>query len=85
MSAERALPGVALTELRPGQAAVIVAIGGTGAVRRRYMEMGLTKGEVVQVTHVAPLGDPVAYRVKGYELALRREEAAEIRVEVREA
>ncbi|MCC7360493.1 MAG: ferrous iron transport protein A [Anaerolineales bacterium] len=82
MSAERTPRVVTLTELRPGQAAVIVAIGGTGAVRRRYMELGLTKGEVVRVTHVAPLGDPVAYRVKGYELALRREEAEEIRAEV---
>lgn len=74
-----------LTELRVGQRATIVAIGGHGAVRRRYMEMGLTKGEPVQVTHVAPLGDPVAYRVKGYELALRREEAAHIRVALEEA
>ena len=71
---------MALTELRVGQQATIVAVGGQGAVRRRYMEMGLTKGEVVHVTHIAPLGDPVAYRVKGYELALRREEAAHIRV-----
>lgn len=73
---------VLLTELLPGQRATIVAVGGQGAVRRRYMEMGLTKGEVVHVTHIAPLGDPVAYQVKGYELALRREEAAHIRVTV---
>lgn len=75
---------VMLTELRPGQRATIVAIGGQGAVRRRYMEMGLTKGEVVHVTHIAPMGDPVAYQVKGYELALRREEAAHISVTVLE-
>jgi ferrous iron transport protein A len=75
---------VMLTELRPGEQATIVAVGGQGAVRRRYMEMGLTKGECVRVTHVAPLGDPVAYRVKGYELALRREEAAQIRVALAE-
>jgi ferrous iron transport protein A len=75
---------VTLTELRPGQQATIVAVGGEGVVRRRYMEMGLTKGERVRVTHVAPLGDPVAYQVKGYELALRREEAAQIRVALAE-
>ena len=71
---------VTLTELLPGQQATIVAIGGQGVVRRRYMEMGLTKGEAVRVLHIAPLGDPVAYQVKGYQLALRREEAAQIRV-----
>jgi ferrous iron transport protein A len=75
---------VSLTELRPGQTATIVAIGGQGAVRRRYMEMGLTRGEPVYVTHIAPLGDPVAYSVKGYELALRREEAAQISVALAE-
>lgn len=71
---------VTLTELLPGQQATIVAVGGQGQVRRRYMEMGLTKGEAVSVLHVAPLGDPVAYQIKGYQLALRREEAAQIRV-----
>jgi len=75
---------VTLTELRPGEKATIVAVGGQGVVRRRYMEMGLTKGEPVCVTHIAPLGDPVAYLVKGYELALRREEAAQIHVALAE-
>jgi ferrous iron transport protein A len=75
---------VTLTELQPGQQATIVAIGGQGATRRRYMEMGLTRGECVRMTHVAPLGDPVAYQVKGCELALRREEAAQIRVALAE-
>lgn len=73
-----------LTELQPGEHATIVAVRGQGALRRRYMEMGLTKGERVQVTHIAPLGDPVAYRLKGYELALRREEASQIHVELAE-
>lgn len=75
---------VTLTQLQPGQQGTIVAIGGRGAWRRRYMEMGLIKGEIVHVMHVAPLGDPVAYRVKGCELAMRREEAAQIRVALME-
>jgi ferrous iron transport protein B len=77
---------VTLTELRPGEQATIVAVEGQGVLRRRCVEMGLTRGEQVRVTHVAPLGDPVAYRVgrRGYQLALRREEAAQIRVALAE-
>jgi Fe2+ transport system protein FeoA len=69
-----------LNQLQPGQAATIVRVGGHGPLRRRCMEMGLVRGETVRVERVAPLGDPVAYRVKGYRLSLRREEAGHIQV-----
>jgi ferrous iron transport protein A len=65
-----------LTHLRPGQRATISGFAGGGALRRRCMEMGLVHGETVHVERVAPLGDPRSYVVKGYRLALRREEAA---------
>jgi Fe2+ transport system protein FeoA len=57
-----------------------VRIGGTGALRRRFAEMGIVRGELIRAERVAPLGDPVAYRVKGYTLSLRREDAAQIEV-----
>ena len=72
---------VPLSALRPGQRATIVHVGGHGPIRRRYVEMGIVKGETVQVERVAPLGDPVEYVVKGYHLSLRREEAGQIMVE----
>jgi ferrous iron transport protein A len=69
-----------LRNLLPGQQAEIVRVTGQGPIRRRLAEMGLVKGGTVSVERVAPLGDPVEYRVKGYCLALRREEAAQIEV-----
>lgn len=66
--------------LNPGQKAVITRIGGTGALRRRFVEMGIVKGETILIERSAPLGDPVEYVIKGYHLALRREEAALIEV-----
>ena len=70
-----------LNQLKPGQRATIVHIGGNGALRRRYMEMGIVKGETVLVERTAPLGDPVEYLIKGYHLSLRREEARQITVQ----
>ena len=69
-----------LHQLQPGQRAVIVRIGGNGALRRRFAEMGIIRGETILVERVAPLGDPVAYLIKGYHLSLRKEEAAQIEV-----
>lgn len=66
--------------LRPGQKATIARIGGTGALRRRFIEMGIVRGEVIEIERSAPLGDPVEYFIKGYHLALRKEEAALIEV-----
>jgi Fe2+ transport system protein FeoA len=71
---------VSLSQLRPGQRATIVHVGGNGAVRRRFVEMGIVRGETVLVERVAPLGDPVEYLIKGYHLSLRREEANQITV-----
>jgi Fe2+ transport system protein FeoA len=71
---------VSLSQLRPGQRATIVHVGGHGAVRRRFVEMGIVRGETVLVERVAPLGDPVEYLIKGYHLSLRREEANQITV-----
>ena len=73
---------VPLSQLTPGQRAVIVRIGGNGQVRRRYLEMGFVKGEVIRVERVAPLGDPIEYLLKGYHLSLRRADAQNIIVEL---
>ncbi|HEY5730760.1 MAG TPA: FeoA family protein [Anaerolineales bacterium] len=66
--------------LRPGQRAKITKINGASALRRRFVEMGIVKGETILIERHAPLGDPVEYFIKGYHLALRKEEAAHIEV-----
>ena len=66
--------------LRPGQRATITRINAASALRRRFIEMGIVKGETILIERHAPLGDPIEYFVKGYHLALRREEAAQIEV-----
>jgi Fe2+ transport system protein FeoA len=66
--------------LRPGQRATIAKINGIAALRRRFIEMGIIKGETIRIERHAPLGDPIEYFVKGYHLALRKEEAAQIEV-----
>jgi Fe2+ transport system protein FeoA len=66
--------------LRPGQRATIIRIGGISALRRRFVEMGIVKGETILIERNAPLGDPVEYFIKGYHLALRKDEAAHIEV-----
>jgi len=71
---------VPLSSLAPGQKGTITRIGGPRQIRRRYMEMGFVKGEVVLVKRLAPLGDPVEYQVKGYRVSLRHTDAARIDV-----
>jgi Fe2+ transport system protein FeoA len=66
--------------LRPGQRGIITRINGASALRRRFVEMGIIKGETILIERNAPLGDPVEYLIKGYHLALRKEEAAHIEV-----
>lgn len=78
------LPVTALHHLTPGQRATIVRIGGNGALRRRFIEMGIVRGETIVVERIAPLGDPISYLIKGYHLALRREEASQIEVSLAE-
>ena len=70
-----------LKEVRIGQSAIIKKLHGEGAVKRRIMDMGLTKGTEVYVRKVAPLGDPLELTVRGYELSLRKEDAQGIEVE----
>lgn len=69
-----------LNEIKVGETARISRLNGEGAVKRRIMDMGLTKGSEVTVRKVAPLGDPIEITVRGYELSLRRDEAAKIEV-----
>ena len=69
-----------LNEVKPGQVATIARINGQGPVKRRIMDMGLTKGTEVTVRKVAPLGDPIELTVRGYELSIRKDEAAAIEV-----
>jgi Fe2+ transport system protein FeoA len=71
-----------LNELRKGEKGKIVKIGGSGSVHRRLLDMGLVSGSDIEMQRVAPLGDPIEIKVKGYNLSLRKEEAASIQVEV---
>ena len=70
-----------LKETPCGDTVTVTRLGGEGAVKRRIMDMGLTKGTTVYVRKVAPLGDPVEITVRGYELSIRREDAEKIWVE----
>ena len=78
----KARGGLYLGDLEPGQRAKILRVGGRGRARRRFMEMGIVKGETIQVERVAPLGDPVEFLVKGYHVSLRREDARRIEVQM---
>ncbi len=69
-----------LKEVAVGETAEVVRLIGEGATRRRIMDMGITKGVSVYVRKVAPLGDPIEVTVRGYELSLRKEDAAMIMV-----
>jgi ferrous iron transport protein A len=69
-----------LANLPIGAQGRVVAVNGTGAVARRLMEMGVVPGAQVRVIKTAPLGDPIEVRVRGYHLALRRNEAQTITV-----
>ena len=70
-----------LREVPVGGKAKVVRIHGEGAVRRRIMDMGITKGVEIYVRKVAPLGDPIEITVRGYELSLRKADAESIEVE----
>ena len=67
-----------LGELKTGQSAVIEKVGGQGALRLRFLDMGLIPGTKVQLQKVAPLGDPIQILVRGYELTIRLEDAGKI-------
>ena len=70
-----------LRDVKIGQTAVIRRLHGEGALKRRIMDMGLTKGTEVYVRKVAPLGDPLELTVRGYELSVRKGDAQLIEVE----
>ncbi len=70
-----------LRDIKPGETVTVKKLDGAGAVKRRIMDMGITKGAKVYVKKVAPLGDPVEITVRGYELSLRKKDAAYIFVE----
>lgn len=71
-----------LKEVAVGQTVTVKKLSGAGPVKRRIMDMGITKGVEVYVRKVAPLGDPVEVTVRGYELSLRRADAEMIEVEI---
>ncbi len=71
-----------LSELKQGEKGKIVKIGGQRRFRRLLLDMGLVSGSKIEMERLAPLGDPIEFKIKGYNLSLRREEAACIKVEV---
>lgn len=70
-----------LRQVKVGDTVQVVKLHGEGAVKRRIMDMGITKGVTVHVRKVAPLGDPIEVNVRGYELSLRKADADMIEVE----
>lgn len=71
-----------LSELRPKEKGLIKNIYGEGPLHKRLLDMGIIKGSKVEVVKIAPLGDPINIKIKGYHLSLRKKEAAQILVEV---
>ena len=76
---------ITLDTLPVGHEAVITAVGGEGPLRCRLLDLGLIPKTRVRVEKIAPLGDPMELRVRGYALSLRKEDAREIQVEVAES
>ncbi len=70
-----------LRDVKIGRTATVVKVHGEGPVRRRIMDMGITKGVEIYVRKVAPLGDPLELTVRGYELSIRKADAENIEVE----
>ena len=70
-----------LKEARIGQTVKVKKLGGEGAIKRRIMDMGITKGAEIYIRKVAPLGDPIEVTVRGYELSLRKADTEMIETE----
>ena len=70
-----------LREVKVGHTAKVVKLHGEGALKRRIMDMGITKGVIIKVRKVAPLGDPIELHVRGYELSIRKSDAEMIEIE----
>ncbi|MDD6466817.1 MAG: FeoA family protein [Erysipelotrichaceae bacterium] len=71
-----------LDQLPVGQEATVTVVGGQGALRRRLLDMGITPKTKIQIRKVAPLGDPIELRLRGYLLTIRKEDAQQIEVEL---
>lgn len=76
------MSAVRLSDLKIGQAGRILRLEAKGGFRQRLLEMGLVRGERIEVKRVAPLGDPVEYSIKDYRLSMRKREAQSVLVEV---
>ncbi|MCR4814191.1 MAG: ferrous iron transport protein A [Lachnospiraceae bacterium] len=70
-----------LKDVKVGKSAKVVKVHGEGAIKRRIMDMGITKGVEIRVRKVAPLGDPMELTLRGYELSLRKADAEMVEVE----
>ena len=70
-----------LNDIPVGGTTKVVRLHGEGAVKRRIMDMGITKGAEISIRKIAPLGDPIELTVRGYELSIRKDEAAKVEVE----
>lgn len=70
-----------LKDVKIGQTVRVTKVGGEGALKRRIMDMGITKGVTIKVMKMAPLGDPIEITVRGYELTLRKADCEKIEVE----
>ena len=68
-------------DLKVGQKGRIVRNRTTGALKQRFMDMGITKGTVVEVFKIAPLGDPIEIEIRGYNLSIRKDDASKIEIE----
>ncbi len=69
-----------LREVKPGERVKVARLSGEGALKRRIMDMGITKGAELYVEKVAPLGDPVEIHLRGYALSLRKSEAESVQI-----
>ncbi|MEG1427173.1 MAG: ferrous iron transport protein A [Oscillospiraceae bacterium] len=73
---------IKLNELKPGKRGIVAGITGTGALRRRIIDMGITPGAEIMMRKTAPLGDPLQINIRGYELSLRKADAKEITITI---
>jgi ferrous iron transport protein A len=71
-----------LSELTQGETGKIIALNGQGGLKKHLMEMGFVRGAEVKIGRVAPLGDPVEIKIKGYSISLRKKEAQNIEIEI---
>lgn len=70
-----------LNEVKAGETVTVTKLNGAGAIKRRIMDMGITKGVEIKVRKIAPLGDPMELNLRGYELSVRKADAENIEVE----